>query len=190
MLQRLSRRLCSLATGRAVIAAAAVFALFAILVLPRMAAQSAARTGGAAQPDTSFVYSPADLYAMAEAFGPAGRQAYIVARWTFDLAFPVVYGVVLIATISWLAGRAFPAGSPWRLLNLTPVAGMAFDYLENTATAIIMARYPLRTPVVDLLAPVFTFIKWIFAGGSFVVLLALAGFAAWRRVARQPSRSA
>lgn len=185
MFLRLSLRLSSIARGWIVIATVVIFGLFSILVLPRVAAQSAARTSGAAQPDTSFIYSAADLYRMAEAFGPAGRQAYIVARWTFDLVFPVVYGIVLIAAIGWLAGRAFPVSSPWRLLNLTPVAGMAFDYLENITTSVVMARYPLRTPVVDLLAPVFTFIKWIFVGGSFVVLLVLAGLAAWRWVARQ-----
>jgi len=180
MFYRFSQRLASFATGWVVVGAVAFFVLFSILVLPRVAAQSAARTGGAKQPDTSFIYSPADLYQMAEAFGPAGRHAYIVARLTFDVVFPIVYGIVLVAVISWLAGKAFAPGSPWRLLNLAPVAGMAFDYLENTATVIVMARYPLRTPVVDLLAPIFTFIKWVFVGGSFVALAALVVVAAWR----------
>ena len=185
MLHRLSQRLAFLATGWIVLGAVAVFVLFSVLVLPIMAAQSKARLCGAAQPDTSLIYSPADLYRMAEAFGPAGRQAYIQARLTFDVAFPVVYGLVLIATISWLAGRAFPAGSPWRLVNLAPALGMLFDYLENSAAVIVMTRYPLRTPGVDILAPVFTFVKWIFAGGSFVVLLALIAAAGWRWIARR-----
>jgi len=186
VIQRLSRRLSALARGWIVVATVVIFVLFSILVLPRMAAESAARTGGAKQPDTSFIYSPADLYQMAEAFGPAGRQAYILARLTFDVVFPIVYGIVLIAVISWLAGKAFAPGSPWRLLNLAPVAGMAFDYLENTATVIVMARYPLRTPVIDLLTPVFTFVKWVFVGGSFVVLLALIVLASWRWIGRRP----
>jgi hypothetical protein len=168
-----------------VIAAVVIFVLFSILVLPRVAAQSAARTGGATQPDTSLIYSPADLYQMAEAFGPAGRQAYILARLTFDVVFPAVYGIVLMATISWLANRLFPSGSSWRLLNLVPALGMLLDYLENTAAVIVMARYPLRTPVVDLLAPSFTFFKWMFVGGSFVVLLALAVVAAWWWIGRR-----
>jgi hypothetical protein len=185
MFHRLSQRLASFATGWVVGGAVVVFVLFSILVLPGQAAQSAARSGGAAQPDTSLIYSPADLYRMAEAFGPAGRPAYIYARLTFDAVFPIVYGVFLIVTISWLAGRAFGAGHPARLLNLIPAVGMLFDYLENSAAVIVMARYPLRTPVVDFLAPVFTFVKWVFVGGSFVVLLAVAAVAAWRWVARR-----
>lgn len=185
MFQRLSQRLSSLAKGWVVIATVAVFVLFSVLALPRVAAQSAARTSGAAQPDTSFIYSTADLYKMADAFGPAGRQAYILSRLTFDAVFPVVYGIVLIATISWLARKAFPTDHPARLLNLAPALGMLFDYLENSATVIVMARYPLRTPVVDLLAPVFTFAKWVFVGGSFVILLALMAAVGRRWIARR-----
>lgn len=182
-MQHLSRRLYALAQGRVVIAVVAVFVLFSALALPDQAAQSAARSGGARQPDTSFIYTPADLYQMAEAFGPAGRQAYIYARLTFDVAFPIVYGAFLIVMISWLAGKVLPAGHPARLLNLVPLPGVLLDYGENSATVLVMARYPLRTPVVDLLASVFTFAKWVFVGGSFVLLLALFVAAGWRWIA-------
>jgi membrane protein implicated in regulation of membrane protease activity len=62
---------------------------------------------------------------------------------------------------------------------------MLFDYLENGATVIVMARYPLRTPVIDFLAPVFTFTKWVFVGGSFVVLSALLVAVGWRWIAQR-----
>ena len=48
---------------------------------------------------------------------------------------------------------------------------MALDYLENLSTSLVMARYPDPTPVIVWLAPVFTLSKWIFVGGSFVVLV-------------------
>ncbi len=188
MFHRLSQRLLSLSKGWVVLVAVAIFLLFSALVLPGQAAQSAARLGGAAQPDTSLIYSTGDLYKMAEAFGPGGRQAYIQARLTFDVIFPVVYAVFLVATISWLADRAFRPGSPWQLLNLAPVLGMILDYLENSAAVIVIARYPLRTPGVDVLAPIFTFLKWVFVGGSFVVLLVTTALAAWRWIARRSQR--
>jgi len=34
-----------------------------------------------------------------------------------------------------------------------------------------MARYPTHSPGVDFLAPIFTSIKWILVGGSFVLLV-------------------
>ena len=185
MVKRLSERLISLSKGWVVFLALAVFLLFTALVLPGQAADSRARTGGAPQPDTSLIYSPDDLYRMAEAFGPAGRAAYIEARLTFDVVWPLVYAFFLITSISWLTGRAFRLGSPWRLLNLVPVLGIALDFLENGASVIVMARYPLPTPVIDLLAPIFTFSKWLFVGGSFVVLLVTAVAAIWRRIAQR-----
>jgi hypothetical protein len=58
--------------------------------------------------------------------------------------------------------------------------GAAFDYLENLSTSLVMIRYPDRTPIIDILAPVFTLVKWVFVAGSFVLLLAAIGVGAWR----------
>ncbi len=186
MLARLSEWLIKVAKGWVALAALIIFLLFTALVLPGQAAGSAERTGGARQPDTSLFYTPADLYDMAEAFGPAGRPAYIQARVTFDVVWPLVYGFYFVTGISWLVGRAFPASGRaalGRRLNLAPVLGVGFDYLENLATSLVMARYPASTPVVDLLAGPFTLVKWIFVGGSFVVLVLVTAVALRRQFA-------
>jgi hypothetical protein len=185
MAARLSTWLHKLATGWVTLAALVFFLLFTALVLPNQAAQADAETGGAGSPDTSLVYTPAELYRLAEAYGPEGRRAYIRARFTFDVIWPLVYTVFLGTAISWLYSRAFPAGSLWQRLNLAPVLGALLDYLENVATSLVMARYPLRTPVIDALAPVFTLVKWVFVGGSFALLLIGAGAALWRWVRRR-----
>lgn len=177
--------------GWLVLVALAIFLIFMALVLPRQAADAKAWTAGAPQPDTSLFYSAADLYAMAEAFGPEGRQAYIRARFTFDLIWPLVYGLFLVTAISWLASRAFAETGPARQLNLLPVAAVALDYLENVATAVVMARYPAPTPIVSDLAPLFTLVKWILVTGSGLALLAVGGAALWssiRRGGRPPGR--
>jgi len=44
----------------------------------------------------------------------------------------------------------------------------------------VIGRYPVRTPVVDVLAPLFTFTKWVCVGGSFVVLIVVLGAAVWQ----------
>lgn len=184
MAGRLAERLIVASKGRLALAALLAFVLFTALVLPGQAARSAERTGGGAQPDSSLFYSAADLYAMAEAFGPEGRQAYIRARFTFDLVWPLVYGAFLVTSIGWLAGRAFAPGNPLRLLVLMPVLGVALDYLENLSTSLVMARYPAPTPVVDAVAPLFTLFKWTFVGGSFVALAVALVAALRRRLAR------
>jgi hypothetical protein len=174
---RLSNWLYRASSGWLTLAALVIFLLFTALALP---AQSARSETDAGSPDTSLFYSPADLYAMAEAYGPDGRQDYITARFTFDLVWPLVYLFFLATAISWLFARSVSAENIWRRANLAPLLGALFDYLENVSTALVMGRYPAHTPVVDLLAPAFTFVKWVFVGGSFVLLLAGAAMGLWR----------
>ncbi len=152
-----------------VIAAVAAFAFFIIVVLPQMAGQLAALSGVDISPDTSFIYTARDLYAMAEAYGPDGRTYYIYSRFTFDLIWPAVYLFFLAATITCFF-RFLPEKSPWRLVNLLPFAGALFDLLENSAASLVMFRYPAETVLVDHLAPLFTFLKWIFIALSFIIL--------------------
>lgn len=147
-----------------------IFLVFSILVLPGQSAAAEAYSGGTGSPDTSLFYSSGDLYRMAETYGAEGRQAYIRARFTFDLAFPLVYGLFLTTCISWLLGRSLTSGSSWRLLNLFPLMAVIFDLLENISAALVIGRYPSATPIFAVLASVFTPVKWIFVSGSFGLL--------------------
>ena len=180
MINRFSDWLSKISTGWIALSALIVFLLFSALVLPNQASRAEAETGDAGSPDTSLFYSPDDLYRWAEEYGPAGRAAYIQARFTFDVIWPVIYTVFLVTAISWVYGKAFRAGSAWQRLNLAPILGAAFDLLENTSTSIVMGRYPNQTPVVDTLAPIFTLVKWILVGASCVPLGVGAGVGLWR----------
>ena len=172
MWTRISDWLSQVSTGWMALAGLVIFLLFSALVLPRQSAAAEEVAGGAGSPDTSIFYSPADLYQMAEAYGEEGRSAYIRARFTFDVIWPLVYTLFLGTAISWLFGRAFASDSRLQRANLAPVLGALFDYLENVSTSLVMLRYPDQTAVVDVLAPVFTLLKWVFVGGSFVLLSA------------------
>ena len=175
--KKLSDWLYRMSTGWVTLAALVIFLLFAALVLPRQAARAEEETGTGRSPDTSLFYTPEELYQMAEAYGPEGRSYYIRARFTFDLVFPLVYLFFLATSISWIYGHLFVPDALWRWANLVPVLGALFDLLENSTASFVMARFPDRTPVIDTLAPLFTFVKWIFVGGSFVVLG--VGLVAW-----------
>ena len=166
-------------TGTALFALA-IFLLFTAFVLPAQSDRAEAYTGDARSPDTSFFYSPGDLYSAAQAYGEDGRRAYVRSRFTFDAIWPLVYMLFLTTAISWVFGRTFAEESRWRLANLVPIAGALFDYLENVATSIVMLRYPERTPVIDTLAPGFTLLKWLLIGGSFSLLLIALLVGAWR----------
>ena len=146
MTRRLSEWLIRVSRGWVALAALLIFLIFTPLVLPDQAATFEAAAGPGPSPDLSFFYTPADLYRMAESFGPAGRTAYVRARWTFDVVWPLVYTTCLVTSISWLSGKAFAPGSRGRQLNLMPVVGMLLDFGENICASLVIARYPARTP--------------------------------------------
>jgi hypothetical protein len=180
MIRRISEGLYRLSSCWATLAALVIFVLFSVLVLPGQAAEADAGRDDVGSPDLSLVYSPTELYQMAEAYGEEGRGEYIRARFSFDLIWPVVYTFFLTTAISWLYNRAFPAVSRWRYANLAPIAGMLLDYLENISTSLVMYRYPDTSDLIAYLAPVFTLFKWIFVSGSFLLLVIGLTAALWR----------
>lgn len=186
-MRKLSAWLYQISKGWVALFAVAIFFLFMFIVLPGQAARAEAYSGDAGSPDTSFFYRPEALYEMAEAYGEAGREAYVRARFTFDLIFPLVYGSFLTFTIGWFLGKALAEGSRWRLFNLTPVLGVIFDLLENSAASLVIGLYPQRLTAIAWLASVFTLVKWIFVYGSFVVLLAAIVVWLVKMFKRQPA---
>jgi len=183
-LKNCAAKLHQFSTGRVALLATVIFIAFTALVLPWQAAEAARTANGASAPDTSLWYTPSEIYAMAEAYGPEGRQAYLRARWTFDVIWPLVYTAFLVAASSWLTRRIFNRQDPLQMLNLLPVLAMGLDFLENTAASIVLARYPTPSPLVAQLAPVFTLLKWVFIGVSFVLLTGLMLALLWRRLRR------
>jgi hypothetical protein len=100
MWKRLSDFLYKITNGWVAFLAFVVFLLFAGLVLPGQAVSAETYSGNAGSPDLSFYYSAKDLYHMAEVYGEQGRGAYVRARFTFDLIWPLVYTFFLCTAIT------------------------------------------------------------------------------------------
>jgi len=183
MLNKLSIKLYQFSSGFVTLLGLIIFAVFVAFILPQQAERAESISQGAGSPDMSYFYSSTDLYNMAETYGAEGRAAYIRARFTFDLIFPLTYLFFLATSISWVMLRAVPdANSRWRSLNLFPVFGALFDYLENISASVVMLNYPQHTPIVDSLTPVFSLVKWFFVNGSFVILVPALLIAVWKWV--------
>ncbi len=189
MLKRISDWLQRVSSGWVTLCALVIFTLFTALVLPGQAARAETDAGDAGTPDLSFYYSVGDLYRMAEAYGEQGRAAYVRARFTFDVVWPLVYTAFLCTATSWVYGRAVRPGSRWRRANLAPLLAMCFDFLENLSTSLVMYRYPDKTAVVDALAPVFTMAKWVLVSGSFVLLLGGVVVIVWQWFRKRSNRA-
>jgi hypothetical protein len=180
MCRSLSGWIQRVSTGKVALVFLLIFLIFMAVVLPDQASKASQATGDADSPDTSFFYSSADLYRMAEAYGQSGRDAYVRARFTFDLVWPLVYTAFLCTSLSWLNRKAFSSASPWQRTNLVPLLAFLFDLLENISTSLVMSSYPSTVPLAAALAPFFTLFKWIFLTASFILLLVTAGLALWR----------
>lgn len=151
-----------------VIGSLVIMLIFTILVLPTQKRVSLENTGSTKSPDMSLLYTPAEIYQMAEDYGPDGRQAYIHTRWTFDLVFPLVYVGFLISGISWFTKQLYRTKKVCQFANLFPIIAGLFDYLENSATSMVMYLYPAQWAGIALLAATFTVIKWGFILLSFI----------------------
>lgn len=150
-----------------------VFLIFSVLFLPSQTALADRYSQGSGSPDTSLFYTPAALTSMAEKYGIDGRAAYVKARLTFDLAFPIIYTFFLVTSISWMAQRVLSPAHFLRTGNILPFYALLFDLLENTCTALVFSRFPTQLPFIAALAPFFTLMKWICVGSSFTLLIGL-----------------
>lgn len=172
VIKNLSQWVHRISSGRMTLAALVIFFLFTILVLPGQTTDVGSEKD-IQLPDLSFFYTPGDLYNVADVLGESGRAAYIRARFTFDVIWPIVYTAFLATVISWLTHKLSPDAILWSYANLLPVLGALCDFGENISTSVVMARYPTRAPVTAFTAMVFTPLKWILIGTSFGVLVFL-----------------
>lgn len=162
------------------------FALFMALVLPGQSAKASEGAPEGASFDTSLFYTPAQAFDRAAAHAPEARFAYIAARWSFDLAFPLVYGLFALAGWAFGLSRLGPwLATPWAGLNaarprlaLVALLGPAFDFAENIAATVIMASVPARPLGWGIAASLATPLKWLFVvlgiGGAVALPIAAA----------------
>ena len=120
-MNRLSDWFYKISTIWVALACFLIFIVFSSLTLPAQSRAAELYSSETGSPDTSFIYSGKTLYHMAEVYGTDGRQAFLTARWTFDLAFPIVYTLFYVTIISWSWRKLLKPGSKWRILNLLPI---------------------------------------------------------------------
>lgn len=160
-------------TGKLTIAGLVLFVLFSIVFLPVQSQQVEAYSQGMGSPDTSLFYTPADLYEMANVYGEEGRIAYINARFSFDIAFPIIYAFFLTNAIGWFSKRVLAQQSSLHSGNVLPLYAFVFDILENISTSMVFKNFPQQSRFWASLAPFCTLVKWIYVCASFALLLGL-----------------
>jgi hypothetical protein len=169
---RLSDLLIRISQIRVFVISLLLFLLFLFFVLPNQSKIVEKYAGDIGSPDISFFYSKQDLIRMAEVYGEQGRDTYIRSRYTFDLIFPLIYTFFLISGISWLSQQVITQRISWRKLNLLPIAGMLFDFVENFSVSFTFAKYP-EDNFFSSIVPYISLIKWLIVISSFFILIIL-----------------
>jgi hypothetical protein len=164
MIQRLDQ-LAQLITLKHALFSAAVFIGFMVFVLPSEAVALANATTSSLSADTSFTYSARQLYAIAESYGQAGRDYYILSRFRFDIAWPLAYGSFFFSAI------AVSFRQKKGLLLLLPILSVVFDLLENLFVSVVFAAYPVELDLLAWFAAGSTLLKWTLLMGSVLLLL-------------------
>lgn len=182
----LARAVDRIGRGWVVLLFGLLFASFLIVLLPRQAAQSAGYSAGVGSPDLQLIYGAEQLYEMAQSYGVAGRAAYIRSRLTFDLAFPISYGLFFATTIAFTLRRTWPQLLGLRSLAVVPVWALAADLAENLALVGVMSLYPQPSALLAALAAAATVSKWVLVGLS-IVLAVFGSLAFLVRTIRQLS---
>jgi hypothetical protein len=169
-------------------AAAILLALFIALVLPGQSAEASRFTPEGASFDTSLFYTPRQAFERAAAYSAEGRFAYIAARWSFDLAWPLVYGLFALTGCAFgLLRLGTGAADRWKLSFLV-LLGPALDFVENIAATVIMASVPAEPLGWGIAASAATPLKWLFVSvgmAGAVLLPVAAGIRVVTRRARQ-----
>ncbi len=140
----LAALMARLASWRVWIVSASAFVVFAGLffgssapfAIPQVEAAC-----GQAPPDVRFTSSADDVSSFLEACGPAGRDAYQAMQMA-DLLYPLVFGLFVATSLALVLARLAPGRRSVLAFAALPLAGTAFDYLENAFAWLALAAYP------------------------------------------------
>lgn len=116
-----------------------------VFVFPGATARAALDAPEAYSLDTRLFSTPDAVLASASARSDAARLVEIGSHWTFDLAYPLVYGLFLFSTWSYAWSRLAANEAAARRLARSALAAPAFDLIENLAITVLFASAPVAT---------------------------------------------
>ena len=167
MMSRMLPTLQRWANWKVIIILAMLFLAFDFFILPAMASP-----GGETLPvlDLKFWYTPQQAFDAISQYSPQARQASVVTHLTIDIIYPLVYGLLLSLLLIVVFRNAAPAQQ--YQLPLLPWRAVIADYLENVGLVAMFLLYPSQFPLLSWMTAIFTALKWIQIGFSFLALLA------------------
>lgn len=129
-------------------------------------------------------YGPARAHNILIALGARGRLADAVTLAMFDLAFPVVYGLLLTRGL-----RLVAAGLGWSIrtrktVAVVPLVAVAANWLADLCIISLIGAFPHTVTPLAVGASAFTGVKFAVIAASTACLVGGAGLLGLRRRAR------
>ena len=162
-------------------------AAFMAFVLPLPDFSGAIMAGDGSAFDLDFAYTVEEAFERAAAFEGAEKAAFVRAHWTWDLAYPLVYGAFFLCAWAFALERLAPGSKASRAAPFLTLAAPLFDLAENAAASVLVSLAPARdgtAAFASRAAVLATPAKWIAVGACFagvVLLFAALGAKALRR---------
>lgn len=116
-------------------------------------------------------YMPEDLFAIAERYGDAGRNLYIVSALSLDLLLPLFVGNLLAAGALFLVNKNGREKKVYKRIFAFGIATCLSDWLENLCMIGVIRSYTQPQMAFAVLARILTSIKYILMIVFVVVLL-------------------
>ncbi len=115
------------------------FCIFYFPGLPGSIPRVIGKSTGVTIPDMRLGITADELHAFLTKIGSEGRQAFQWMHLSTDLAFPLIYGLLLYSIIYRLSYQLGWPGKKFSLLEFLP---MVFDLVENFSLVYITSQYP------------------------------------------------
>jgi hypothetical protein len=182
-----------LANGRAIlILLTAVIALRVIMGLPNDPFglnPHLARLGDATILDLQIGYTPDDAYALLEALGAEGRQAYAAMLLIGDMLFPICYSLLFAAIAAWLLARVAPPDHWAQRLSLIALIGGISDIAENVSILTMIFAFPRRLDGVAWFSSLIKITKFGSAAVGAPLIVILAAILVWKHTVGRRKQS-
>ena len=148
-----------------------IFIFFMVVILPAVVLQTEA-IGITESIDTNFGFQASEIYRIIGSYGVDGRSYYLLQRWTFDLVWPLAYGLPLFTTLRLFLPQVL--NQRWGFIAKLPLLAVGLDYLENIIFSIIVIAYPNEFTWLAFLGVSVSLLKWLTLSAAMLLTVAIS----------------
>jgi len=119
--------------------------------------------------DLTAHYTPEQAYSLLDNYGAQARNYYLYFMEPLDVFVPAIMGLILSVSATLIYKRIIKE-KHLIFIQIVPLMGWLFDYLENIGVITMLINYPARLFSVARVTNIFTNAKNLFNMASIIIL--------------------